>query len=109
MLKLLIQYSPSDQRVEEYSTGGGYGGPKENILWSWPEDGELTIAVNSGHMERQIQTEPLKDDNGKQIYKIVAIGEHKTKAKRVPVKEKVAYLVNRLTEKRQRSKQPPTE
>lgn len=105
MLKLLIQYSPSDQRVEEYSTGGGYGGPKENVLWDWQEDGEPEIPISLGHMERQLQTELMKDVNGKQIYKVITLGEHKTKAKRVPAREQVIYLVNKLLEKKQRSKQ----
>lgn len=105
MLKMLIQYGPKDQRLEEYDVGGCYNGPEENVLWNSEIDGEIEIEINLGKMERVAEVEPIKDENGKQLYKTICFGEHKTKARRIPLYNRALYLYNSHTGKKQKSRQ----
>ena len=108
MPRLIVNYPDGSQRDEQYSTGGSYNGPKENIVWCWDRDGEPPIETNLGYMERVEKIEIITDNNGKKLYDIIVEGENKTKAKRVPQRQLVVYLKNNRLGKIAKSKKPAT-
>lgn len=107
MRQQLIQYSPGNQKIEEYGPFGGYVGPSSNIIWCWDKDGEPPISLDLGYMERVERAELLKDENGKQQYDKIETGDNKYCIKKAPIRQIVAYLKNNKTGKVGKSKKPP--
>ena len=108
MLRLLVNYPDGSQRDEQYSTGGSYNGPKENIVWCWDRDGDAPVPLTLGSMERVEKIELVKDANGKQLYDKIEVGEHKTDVMKVPQRQLVVYLRNNRLGKIAKSKKPAT-
>lgn len=105
MPKFIVNTPKQTQEIVETGQGGSYYN-KDAIVWCWDRDGEPPIHVDLGFMVRVQRTEPLKDRNGKQVYKTILDGDHKTEVTKVKAYQIVTYLRNLRTGKIRASKRP---
>lgn len=107
MPRWIVDSPSGKQELVETGVGGAYF-DLSRIVWCWDGHGEPPVKVDLGYMERVERIEPVKDANGKQLYGIMITGEHKTTARKVPLRQLVIYLRNRKTGRVAKSKKPPT-
>lgn len=104
-MKILFNLN-GKQQMAEVGIGGGVTADAE-IVWNDQKDGPFPIKIDLGYMERVERIELVKDANGKQLYDIKEIGEHKTQRVKIPIEQKVVYLLNKKLGKRAPSQKRP--